>query len=104
MPVRPRRSRRPTNVLTMELDLALTIGGDRSPEAKAVFRKYPWRYGPDSWAVQYFEHGRDIRDDVPPVEIPPGYPMPKGISVQDLNGEPLSDADRAYLRQHGRAV
>jgi hypothetical protein len=62
----------------MERHLALGIGptdGSESIEVlREVFLEHRKRFGPDDWAVQYFEHGQDNRGEVLqmwyPVELP----------------------------------
>ena len=73
----------------MHMDLALAIGSDRSPGARAIFQKYRRRYGPESWAVQYFEHGFDI---APVIEQPPEDEIPVDNTDSVLPGTDAHNA------------
>ena len=68
MPVRPRRRREHRLELTLRRCLALELGPtplDLATEPlerlREVWVEYRARFGPDSWAANYWEHGRDIR-------------------------------------------
>ena len=73
----------------MHMDLALSIGSDRSPEARAIFHKYRSRYGPESWGAQYFERGIDTD---PVTEPPPGDEIPLDDTDSVLPGTPEYNA------------
>ncbi len=90
MPVRPRRTRRAKNALTLSRFLDLMIGP--APELESVFREHRRRFPGDSWAVQFFEHGRDLWSERPALEIPPDQ-LPQGMTMRDLQGEPITHAD-----------
>ena len=80
MPVRERRHRRHVRQLSRARFIALTLGpepddlaADPLEQLHDVWREHRARFGPDSWASQFWEHGHDIRlDDVYDPDAPTG--------------------------------
>ncbi len=72
MPVRPRRRREHRLELTLRRAVALEIGptqvdlkADPLETLRLVWVEHRAKFGPSSWASQYWECGHDIRlDDV----------------------------------------
>jgi hypothetical protein len=80
MPVRPRRSRRARNALTIQRFMALTVGPSGGSEPlnvlEAVFREHRRRFASGDWGVSVFEEGQDpylplsVDDDPREVGLP----------------------------------
>jgi hypothetical protein len=73
MPVRPRRSRRSRNALTLQAFIDLAIGPNGASEhylgaLEAIYREHRRRFDPEHWCVRYWEHGIDDREPVEVVE------------------------------------
>ncbi len=69
MPVRPRRGRVPRYPLGLREWIDLSIGPPESASAAymerlhLIYAEHDRAFLVDSWAVQYYRHGRDLRQE-----------------------------------------
>ena len=93
MPVRPRRQRQHRLELTRARYLSLAIGpGQHDQEPlellHEVWKEHRYRFGPDSWASQFWEVGHDVRlDDVYDPASPSGCPGCDDTSAASVSGD-----------------
>ena len=70
---RARRVRRSRHALTLQMFMALTLGpADGEVDAlRPIYLEHKERFGSDSWAVRFYEHGIDDRprDDRDAAEV-----------------------------------